>query len=239
MSNSFTFPLQDKSNFSCLYLQGDNHSLPKRPPLPSKSLQIRMLKYSLLSNNLTCVITAFINITTTFMPALGVTNSHREAWQKEKEHGKPSLWAELCHEELSILSSCSTRNSSIPSLGESPLPTESTKNQLGESDLHPESTRNKQELVTWLPAVRLGVPSRTYPFVFIRAEESGVVPFLHHYEGDARLIILLQFDASLPDSQQLVVENLSHTRREVWSTGAIAIIQIPLIIYRFLLFIHR
>lgn len=31
---------------------------------------------------------------------------------------------------------------------------------------------------------------------------------LHHDEGDARLVILLQLDARLPDGQELVVEDL-------------------------------
>lgn len=185
-----------------------------------------MSKYSLLSNNPTLVTTAFINITTTFMSALGVTHYCLGAWWG------PSAPTEKPHRRKKNMESSifAMRNSpfSATALEESPLHTESTKNPIGESDLHPESATNERNW--WLGSCwSSGVPGRTYPFVFVRAEESGVVPFLHHYECDARLIILLQFNASLPDSQQLVVENLSHTQREVGSAWAIAIIQIPLI----------
>lgn len=35
-----------------------------------------------------------------------------------------------------------------------------------------------------------------------------MVPLLHHHEGDARLVVLLQLDAGLADGQQLVLEHL-------------------------------
>lgn len=48
----------------------------------------------------------------------------------------------------------------------------------------------------------------THPLVLVRAEQPRVVSLLHHDEGDARLVILLQLDARLPDGQELVVEDL-------------------------------
>lgn len=36
-----------------------------------------------------------------------------------------------------------------------------------------------------------------------------MVAFLNHNVGNARLIVLLQFDARISDSQELIVENLN------------------------------
>lgn len=35
-----------------------------------------------------------------------------------------------------------------------------------------------------------------------------MVPLLHHHEGDARLVVLLQLDAGLADGQQLMLQHL-------------------------------
>ena len=48
----------------------------------------------------------------------------------------------------------------------------------------------------------------SHPFVAVGTEEAGVVTLLHHDVGDARLVLLLQGDARLPDGQQLVVQHL-------------------------------
>lgn len=129
----------------------------------------------------------------------------------------------ICEQSFAIRNSPFSAASPFLHLGS--LHTESTKISLGSVISTHKGTAIGDLAACWT----LGVPIRTYPFVFIRAEESGVVPFLHHYKCDARLIILLQFNASLPDSQEFVVENLSHTEREVWSTRTVAMIQITLI----------
>lgn len=51
-----------------------------------------------------------------------------------------------------------------------------------------------------------GAPS--HPLIAISTEEARVMAFLHDDEGDARLVLLLQTDARLPDGQQLVVQHL-------------------------------
>lgn len=51
----------------------------------------------------------------------------------------------------------------------------------------------------------------SHPLVLVCTEKAGVVPFLDNYVGDARLIILFQFDAGIPDCQKLVVKNLETT----------------------------
>jgi len=45
----------------------------------------------------------------------------------------------------------------------------------------------------------------TDPFIPVHAEEPGVVSLLHYYKGDSWLIIFLQLDAGLPDSQQFML----------------------------------
>ena len=45
--------------------------------------------------------------------------------------------------------------------------------------------------------------------LFLGAEEPGVVALLYHYEGDAGLIIGLQFYTGLPDGGELMLENLN------------------------------
>lgn len=42
----------------------------------------------------------------------------------------------------------------------------------------------------------------------VSAEEPRVMSLLHHYEGDTRLVVALQFDASLADRRQLVLQQL-------------------------------
>jgi hypothetical protein len=41
----------------------------------------------------------------------------------------------------------------------------------------------------------------------VRTEQSGVVALLHHDEGDAGPVVLLQVHAGLPDGQQLKLQN--------------------------------
>lgn len=55
---------------------------------------------------------------------------------------------------------------------------------------------------------------RTYPFIFIRTEESGVMPFLHDYECNSRLVILFQFNAGFSDGQQFMMKNLNHKNQD-------------------------
>jgi len=44
--------------------------------------------------------------------------------------------------------------------------------------------------------------------LFLGAEEPGVVALLYHYEGDAGLIIGLQFYTGLPDGGELMLQDL-------------------------------
>lgn len=45
----------------------------------------------------------------------------------------------------------------------------------------------------------------TNPLIPVHAEEPGVMSLLHYYEGDAWLIIFLQLDAGLTNSQQFML----------------------------------
>lgn len=45
-------------------------------------------------------------------------------------------------------------------------------------------------------------------FALVRAKEAGVMTLLHHNEGDARAVVLLEEDARLADCQQFVGEHL-------------------------------
>lgn len=51
-------------------------------------------------------------------------------------------------------------------------------------------------------------PRSAHPLVLVCAEEPGVMPLLDDDVGDARLVILLQFDAGVSDRQELVVKDL-------------------------------
>lgn len=44
--------------------------------------------------------------------------------------------------------------------------------------------------------------------LLVGAEETCVVPLLHHDERDARLVVGLEFDAGLADGRQLVLQQL-------------------------------
>lgn len=48
-----------------------------------------------------------------------------------------------------------------------------------------------------------------HPFRLVSTEEACVVAFLYHNVGDARLIVFLQFNTRISDSQELIVENLN------------------------------
>lgn len=50
-----------------------------------------------------------------------------------------------------------------------------------------------------------------HPLVAVCTEEARVVALLYDDVGDPRLVFLLQTDARLPDSQQLIVKHLIHT----------------------------
>ena len=52
---------------------------------------------------------------------------------------------------------------------------------------------------------------KAHSFRLVSTEEACVVAFLHNNIGDARLIVFLQLNARIPDSQELIMENL-HTR---------------------------
>lgn len=56
-----------------------------------------------------------------------------------------------------------------------------------------------------------GVFVRAYPLIAVGAEQAGVVAFLHHNVGDARLVLFLQADAGLPDSQQFIIQHLKQS----------------------------
>lgn len=51
-------------------------------------------------------------------------------------------------------------------------------------------------------------PRGTHPLVLVCAEETGVMPLLDDDVGDARLVILFQFDAGISDCQELIVKDL-------------------------------
>lgn len=52
------------------------------------------------------------------------------------------------------------------------------------------------------------VPTLSNPLILVCAEETCVVPLLHHDECDPWLIVLLQLYAGLSDGQELMVKNL-------------------------------
>lgn len=53
----------------------------------------------------------------------------------------------------------------------------------------------------------------THPLILVCAEETCVVPLLHHDECDPWLIVLLQLYAGLSDGQELMVKNLQDRGR--------------------------
>lgn len=48
----------------------------------------------------------------------------------------------------------------------------------------------------------------THPLILVCTEETGVMPLLDDDVGDARLVILFQFDAGISDCQELIVKDL-------------------------------
>lgn len=53
-----------------------------------------------------------------------------------------------------------------------------------------------------------GFLNQTDPLIPVHTEEPCVVSLLHNHKGNTGLVILLQFDASLSDGQQLMLKNL-------------------------------
>lgn len=51
-------------------------------------------------------------------------------------------------------------------------------------------------------------PCSTHPLVLVCTEETSVMPLLDDDVGDARLVILFQFDAGISDCQELIVKDL-------------------------------
>lgn len=51
-------------------------------------------------------------------------------------------------------------------------------------------------------------PCTTHPLILVCTEETGVMPLLDDDVGDARLVILFQFDAGVSDCQELIVKDL-------------------------------
>ena len=49
----------------------------------------------------------------------------------------------------------------------------------------------------------------THSLRLVGTEQPGVVSLLHHDVGDAGLVVLLQLDAGIANSQQLIVEDLN------------------------------